>query len=333
MKRICALLCLLAMLLMAGCTGLGAQKTGAFAPDDKNRLVICTSHKKEVYEPIIREFEQRTGIWVELETGGTTALLSRIAAGEISCDLMLGGGIDSLQAYSDCFSEYVSPNAEGVLPAYRSADGSYSPFSALPIVLIYNTKLVRVNPPTGWESLIDEAWKGKIAFADPEVSGSSYTSLCTMIQAIGGDSGELLKAFSDNLDGRLLADSGDVVSAVADGRCYIGVTLEETALKAIASGYDMAIVYPSEGTSALPDGAAVIDGCEHRENAEMFIDFLLCQDMQEFLQDKLYRRSVCKTDMPAMAELELIDYDLEWASGTREELMSRWDELMGGARA
>lgn len=333
MKKILALLCLFSVLLTAGCTGQAAQKTESFAPDDENRLVICTSHKREVYEPIIREFEQRTGIWVELETGGTTALLSRIAAGESSCDLMLGGGIDSLQAYEDCFSEYRSPNAESVLPAYQSDDASYSPFSALPVVLIYNTKLVRVNPPTGWESLIDGAWKGKIAFADPEVSGSSYTSLCTMLQAMDGDSDSLLKAFADNLDGQVLSDSGDVVTAVADGRFYIGVTLEETALKGIASGYDMDIVYPCEGTSALPDGAAVIAGCEHRENAELFIDFLLCRDMQGFLQDKLYRRSVCVEETPRRAELTLIDYDLEWASGTRAELMRLWGELIGGAEA
>lgn len=125
---------------------------------EEQRLVIYTSHKREVYEPIIREFEQRTGIWIELETGGTTALLERIAQGGTDCDLMFGGGVDSLSAYADCFSPYLSENGGQVLPAYASPDGFYTPFSALPVVLIYNTRLVRTNPPTGWGSLTDSKW-------------------------------------------------------------------------------------------------------------------------------------------------------------------------------
>ena len=36
---------------------------------------MYTSHKQEVYAPIIKEFEERTGIWVEVVPGGTTELL------------------------------------------------------------------------------------------------------------------------------------------------------------------------------------------------------------------------------------------------------------------
>ena len=86
---------LLAVLLLSGCASQNVQDAGDFAPPEEQRLVIYTSHKREVYEPIIREFEQRTGIWIELETGGTTALLERIAQGGTDCDLMFGGGVDS----------------------------------------------------------------------------------------------------------------------------------------------------------------------------------------------------------------------------------------------
>lgn len=164
---------LLAVFLLSGCASQNVRNDADFAPPEEQRLVIYTSHKREVYEPIIREFEQRTGIWIELETGGTTALLERIAQGGTDCDLMFGGGVDSLSAYADCFSPYLSENGGQVLPSYASPDGFYTPFSALPVVLIYNTRLVRTNPPTGWGSLTDSKWRGKIAFADPAVSGFS----------------------------------------------------------------------------------------------------------------------------------------------------------------
>jgi len=107
-----------------------------------------------------------------------------------------------------------------------------------------------------------------------------------------------------NLDGRIIADSGGVVPDVADGSCYVGVTLEENARKAIADGLDVAIVYPAEGTSVLPDGAAIVRGCAHEENARKFIDFLLSPDVQQLLGTELSRRSV-RTDTASDALPEL----------------------------
>ena len=77
MKRILIFILLLA-LAVSGCAG-GAGEAGTL-PQPENRLVVYTSHKEEVYRPIIREFEERTGIWVELVTGGSNELLARLEA-------------------------------------------------------------------------------------------------------------------------------------------------------------------------------------------------------------------------------------------------------------
>lgn len=323
MKRLMALL--LATLLLTGCAGQSGKPDPAYAPGEEQRLVIYTSHKEEVYAPIIKEFEERTGIWVQLVTGGTTELLERISGGDTACDLMFGGGVDSICAYAGCFEPYVSPRMDQVADQYRGSE-ICTPFSCLPLVLIYNPKLVRVNPPVGWESLLDEAWRGKIAFADPAVSGSSYTALCTMIQALPGEPAALIDAFAENLAGCVLDSSGLVVSAVAEGSCCIGVTIEETALKAIKAGCDIAMAYPREGTSALPDGAAVVRDCAHRENARRFIDFLLSSDVQNRLGDSFCRRSVREgAAVPeGWEQLTLLDYDTLWASRHQTEILSRW---------
>lgn len=328
MKRMLALLLL--VLLLAGCSGQTGQESPAYVPEEENRLMIYTSHKEEVYAPIVKEFEERTGIWVQVVTGGTTELLEHIAGGDTDCDLMFGGGIDSIYAYKDCFEPYVSRRMENVAPRFINGD-ICTPFSSLPVVLIYNPKLLYVNPPTGWSSLLDEAWKGKIAFADPLVSGSSYTALCTMIQALQGEPADIIDAFVENLDGNVLDSSGLVISAVAEGNCYIGVTLEETALKAVRAGYDIAMVYPEEGTSDLPDGAAVIAGCAHRENARLFIDFLLSSDVQDRLGTSFCRRSVREgAALPdGCGEMTRIDYDILWAGRYQTEILSRWTENAG----
>lgn len=332
MKRLLALLCA-AVLTLSGCGRTGPDDVSGFAPAEEDRLVIYTSHKEEVYGPIVKEFEERTGIWVQVESGGTAELLERLAAGGSGCDLMFGGGVDSLEACRDLFEPYESGAAEEIWPAYRG-DGAWTPFSALPIVLIYNPKLCRINPPTDWDSLLDPAWRGRIAFADPQVSGSSYTAMATLLQVLPGSTEQVMDAFVQNLNQRLLAGSGDVVTAVADGSCYIGVTLEETALKGIQAGYDIAMAYPESGTSVVPDGMAVVAGCAHGDNARRFIDFALGADVQNYLIDSCARRSV-RTDLlqgGAGAEaLTLCGYDLAWASSHQGELTALWRELNGEA--
>ena len=328
MKRALALA--LMLLLLAGCGNAG--ELAAFAPDDAERLVIYTSHKEEVYGPIVKEFQQRTGIWVEVVTGGSGELLERIAmeSDAPACDLMFGGGVESLAAYEDCFEPCTPAGVEFLRGVGLSADSLWTPFSSLPLVLIYNTRLVSEGEVTGWADLLDPHWKGHIAFADPTVSGSSYTAALTLFSCIEGEDWEILAKLVANLDGGALSDSGDVVESVRSGSRCIGVTLEETALKQRSP--EVGIVYPAEGTSAVPDGCALIKGARHPENARAFLDFVLDRDVQELLVSDLSRRSVrtdvhAPEDLPSEAELGIIDYDVHWAGSIKEEFIARWSEL------
>lgn len=326
------MLAILALLLsLTGCGGVRATDWSAFAPAPENRLVIYTSHPESVYAPIVKEFEERTGIWVQVETGGTSELLDRLEAERDApaCDLLFGGGADSLTARAELFSPYVSPLAEDVIPGLLCEDGSWTPFSTLPVVLIYNPVLVRMNPPEGWESLLDPIWRGRIAFASPAVSGCSYTALATMLQILPEEG--TLEAFFRNLNGQLLSGISEVVDeiagAVAEGSYAIGITTESAALEAIEGGRDVAILYPGEGTSAIPDGTAVVAGCAHEENARRFIDFTLGEDVQEYLL-KVYRRPVrASVAWPGDTGLLLTEYDLPRAAEERDAILSRWREL------
>lgn len=338
MKRALALALTILLLALSGCAG-GTDVSG-FAPGEGERLVIYTSHKEEVYGPIVKEFQQRTGIWVEVVTGGSNELLERIAmeaeSGEPVCDLMFGGGVESLAAYEDCFEPCKPEGVEYLRDVGLSEDDLWTPFSSLPMVLVYNTRLVPEGEVTGWADLLDPRWKGRIAFADPTVSGSGYTAALTLFSCIEGDDWDILAELVANLDGGELPDSGDVVESVRSGSRYIGVTLEETALKQLSP--EVAIVYPAEGTSAVPDGCALIKGARHPENARAFLEFVIGRDVQELLVSDLSRRSVrtdvhAPEDLPGEAELGIIDYDVHWAGSIKEEFIARWTALIeeGGA--
>lgn len=330
MKIVKILAAVLALLLLSGCVT-NAPAPPDYAPPESSRLTIYTSHKEEVYLPIIREFEARTGIWVNIVTGGTNELLEQIESEMDTpvADVMFGGGVESLESYRHCFTPYVCTQAASIRAQFRTEDAYWTPFSALPVVLIYNTKLVSPERLTGWSSLEDPAFAGRIAFADPEISGSSFTALVTRMYIAGDRGKNALMRLAENLKGHQLDSSGAVLTAVADGSYLVGITLEETALKRIAAGADIALVYPSDGTSCVPDASALVKNAPHSENAKKFLDFTVSYDVQKLLSDNFCRRAI-RADITAdgslipLSELPLVDYDVEWASKHREEILSNW---------
>lgn len=316
------------LFILCGCGAGQAQEE--YRLEESNKLVVYTSHKEEIYGPIVREFEERTGIWVEVVTGGTNDLLDRIEEenGKDSGDVMFGGGVDSLNAYRDYFESYVSSQSAQLDDTYASPDGVYTVFSRLPIVIVYNKKLViSAGTPRSWRDLTNNHWKGSIAFADPDRSGSSYTALLAMIQILSDDmtEEEVMETFVSNLDGDILSGSGEVLGEVTAGKKLIGITLEETVLKEMDQNADIAMIYPREGTAAVPDGSALIKNAPHRENAELFIEFTVSEDVQRLLEDRLYRRSVRKG--AEGEEIREVRYDLNYSEEHREEILAKWEEL------
>lgn len=310
MKRVWTAVLLAAVLMLSGCQK--RDPIGEFGPAEDRRLTVYSCQPQSVSDPIVREFEARTGIWVEVVTGTQEALLKRLEEG--ACDVFFGG--DARAADGSLFTPYDSPELRCVTAALPNG---FLPFSCRPLVLIYNTKLVRRNPPEGWESLVSPAWKGKIAFADPAEEGCR--AMCTLIQALDWEPGQTVKTLYGNLEGAVLADFEEVVSAVAEGRHYIGIVPEDYALKAVDEGWDLALVYPAEGTGLQPDGAAMVKNCPHGDNARAFLDFLLSEDVQRLLEQSLYRRPV-RQGLGSFEPVRL----LEDTCQSREDCLAWWDQ-------
>ena len=332
----CILLGLALLFSLCGCAAGTGSPAPDYAPDEAHRLVVYTSHKEEVWRPIVKEFEERTGIWVDVVYGATSELLERIAQEDRApaADVMFGGGVESLETYRDCFAPYTCAEAEHILARFYSPDDLWTPFSALPAVLVYNTKLVTPGQVSGWADLLDPALKGRIAFPDPAASGSSFTALVTMLNALGGDREEVIRAFAENLGGVQPDSSGTVLTAVADGSALAGVTLEETAMKRIADGMDITLVYPEDGSSCVPDGSAIVKGAPHQDNAQLFLDFTVSREVQELLVNQFCRRSIRDdveplADLPALDELPLVDYDLDQAVQDRDAILMTWAFYFG----
>ena len=337
-------LCISVFALLLSSCGRRTEVEVLKAPAEDKRLLIYTSHKEELWKPIVKEVEERTGIWVEVVSGGTNLLLEEIAEkkGEVDADLFFGGGVESLNAFSDYFIPYEAKGIEEVDPQFRSATDVWTPFSALPVVLIYNEKLLSPEELGSWKDVLAPKYKGKIAMANPAYSASAFTGLLSFEKAVqeetdstedsDGDK-EILPHIAKQLDGKEYTDSGEVPEAVADGSKLVGITLEETALKYMAKGENIGIVYPKEGTTVVPDAGAILKGAKHLENAQKFLDFSISKDCQDILQKRFHRRAVL-TSMagegePSLLEIKRLSYDVSKISAERNRVLTDWSFYMG----
>ncbi len=306
-----------------------------YAVPEEKQLVVYTSHKDEVYLPIIREFENRTGICVEIHTGGTAEIFKEIreAGDKSGCDVLFGGGVESYEASKDLFLPYACSFKDMLDPQFISEGDYWTAFTELPLVIIYNSKLVsKEDAPSSWKDLLKSDLKGRIAFADLYNSGTSYTILSTVSQVSGLDAKETVSLFYDQIEGKVLGSSGEIITNVSNGTYLCGVTLEETAMKAIAAGYDIAMVYPEEGTSAVPDGCAIVKNAPHSYNAGCFIDFVAGYEIQRYATDKFMRRSV-RTDVELpgkFGSIKLMDFDIERAALEEGSFFEAWDSCLEG---
>ena len=274
----------------------------AQAPTKK--LVVYCPHPLVFIDPIVKKFEAATGIKVDVVAAGTGELLKRIEA-ETSKplgDVMWGGSMSTLDPSRKYFDVYHSPEEAAFVDDVKIADGRITAFTQIPSVIMINTKLIGNVKVEGYQDLLNPALKGKIAFADPSKSSSSYEHLINMLYAMGkGDPDKgwaYVAQLVKNLDGKLLSGSSAVYKGVADGEYTVGLTFEEGAATYVKAKAPVKIVYMKEGTISKADGSAIIKGAQNLENARKFIDFLSSKDTQAMIATQLNRRSVRK-DAPA----------------------------------
>ncbi|WP_052363754.1 hypothetical protein [Geomicrobium sp. JCM 19037] len=69
------------------------------AQEETSSLTVYSPHQTEIINPIVNEFQDQTGISVDLITAGTGELLNRVEAesGNPLGDVFWGGGAESLE--------------------------------------------------------------------------------------------------------------------------------------------------------------------------------------------------------------------------------------------
>jgi iron(III) transport system substrate-binding protein len=132
----------------------------------------------------------------------------------------------------------------------------------------------------------------------------------------------------------LTDSSGSVPRYVADGEAPLGLTLEDNALEYKTGGAPVKIAYLADGTTASPDGVALVKGAPNAENGKKFIDWALSKKTQELLVKEAGRRSVRTDvsgpgDLPPLGSLKLVELKTIDELGGTQAVLDKWRKAVG----
>jgi len=162
------------------------NKDTAQKPASKKLVVYCP-HPVEFINPIIAEFEAKTGISAEVITAGTGELLKRVEAEQANPlgDVLWGGSLSTVSPKKELFENYKSTNEDAVFDDCKNIEGMLTRFTVIPSVIMVNKKLIGNIKVESYADVLNPALKGKNAFADPAKSSSSFEHIINMLYAMG----------------------------------------------------------------------------------------------------------------------------------------------------
>ncbi len=309
------------------------------------KLTYYCSAQEDWCQLMATGFEEATGIKVSMtrKSSGETLAQIKAESSNPKGDIWWGGtGDPHLQATEEGLAEeYVSPmrgeqNDWAIRQAESAGNQTIGIYSGA-LGYGYNEEVLKANNlpvPACWQDLLKPEYKGHVQMANPNSSGTAYTTLATIVQLFGEDEGfDFMKGLHKNINQYTKSGSAPI-KAAARGENTIGIVFMHDAVKQAASGFPIKVVAPCEGTGYEIGGMTIIKGGRNPENARKFYDWALTAEVQSrALEVKSFQvmsnKSATSSPMaPDLSSIKLIDYDFAkyGSSDERKRLLKKWDD-------
>jgi len=230
------------------------------------KVVVYSTNQQAQNDMMATEFEKATGIKCEMVRAGSGITLKRIRAekerplGDVALGLskiLLNGNLDLWEPYK--IKDW------DVYPAdFKDPNGLWTGQMVHVMVFVYNTKIVSAaEAPSKWGDFLDSNWQDRVAYCNPNNSGSAYTQLTVMLDLWGAGDAAWKKVETLLKHAKVTQQSSLVYKGVAAGEFPTGITMEYAGYRYKKGGAPVEVVYPADGTVAYTEGAAIIKGAKN----------------------------------------------------------------------
>ncbi len=253
-------------------------------------LTIYSGRGEALVGPLIEQFEQETGLNVEVRYGDTAEMAATILEeGENSpADVYYGQDAGALGALAK--AGRLSPLPEDVLnlvePRFRSPEGLWIGTSGRARVLVYNPQRTNeADLPDDIFGLCDPKWKGRVGWAP---TNGSFQAFVTALRVIEGEdrAREWLTCMQAN-EPVVFPNNASQVEAVAAGEVDAGLVNHYYLFQFLAEDPN----YPARnyhfrsgdvGAMVNVAGVGIVNTTDNREAAAAFVRFLLRESSQQY---------------------------------------------------
>jgi iron(III) transport system substrate-binding protein len=336
----------LAVPLLILAVAAGACRRSESTASEGRTVTIYVSTDRVFSEPVLREYERRSGVKVnpvyDTEETKSTGLANRLLAEKArpQADVFWSNEpVRTLVLKSrDVLASYKSPSAQGIPSALVDPDGYWTGFSARMRVIAYNTKLVKVEEaPQSVFDLADPKWRGQVAMADPRFGSTSFH--VAALYAIAGDQkmDDFFRRLKEN--GVRVVDGNSVVrDLVARGEVKVGLTDTDDVNVALEDGQPIAMVLPDKdglGVPVMPNLVSLIANAPHPDEGRRLIDYLLSSDVErqlaqsEAVQIPLHAGVPGPKNIPGIDTFKPMTLDYGKAAARVEDVTNRLATILG----
>jgi iron(III) transport system substrate-binding protein len=304
-----------AVAALAGCGG--GEATG------DGKLTVYSGREEELVEPLFTQFEDETGIQVDVRYGDSAELAATIAEeGDNSpAEVFFAQDPGALGAVEQQLAELPDEILERVPARFRAEDGRWVGTSGRVRVIAYSTAaLAEDEVPDSVFELTDPKWDGKVGVAPTNASFQAFVSAMRLAQ--GEDKTRAwLEALKEN-GVKLYERNTPIVEAVAAGEIELGLVnhyylylvKQENPDAEVANHF---LAGDDPGALVSVAGAGVLENAEDAEEAQQFLEFLLSDEGQRFYTEAaeeaeypLVEGIAPKEGLPPLDGLEGPDIDL-----------------------
>jgi len=312
---------------------------------DTELNVLCTP-QEQWCQGMKQEFEALYGITVNYVRMSSGESLARIQAEKDNpqFDIWWGGPIDSFVAAKGegLLEAYDSPNYANLIDPvkYKDPDNYWVGIYVGTLGFATNTDWLAANPgvaaPTSWDDLLKPEFTGQVMVAHPSSSGTSYTALATILQIRGEEAGwEYLKQYAAQMS-QYTKSGAAPAKFVGQGEAAVAIVFSHDIVNEIENNnLPLVLTFPEEGTGYEIGGMGLIKGAAHMQAAKLWFDWALTPEAQALgpVYAAYQAPTVTGVELshPELLEVNLIDYDFQWAGEHKKEFVDKFTNEIAGA--
>lgn len=261
-------------------------------------LVIYSGRSEALIQPVIDAFKVKyPEVNVLLKAGSNSELANALIEEKANpqADVFITTELFTVQSLvgEGVFQSYLPAGAEQLPAEFLGPDNMWTGLTRRVRVIMYNKDLVtEAELPTSIFDLTDPKWQGQIAAAG-STNGGMQAQIAAMRQLLGDEATEeWLNGLIAN-EVTFFGGHTDVRKAVGAGEFKIGLVNHYYYHLQLAETGNVGVIYPDQGEGQIglftnATAAAVVNGGQHLDAAQAFLDFLVSADGQKLFAELNY---------------------------------------------